>query len=48
MIWAATAVVLIAWFGGLLILHTPVVNLLLIVAAALLVVQLINDREREG
>lgn len=45
MIWTAVAVVLIAWFVGLLLAWGPLVNLLLVAAAVLLVVQLINERE---
>ncbi|HEX3220368.1 MAG TPA: lmo0937 family membrane protein [Candidatus Limnocylindria bacterium] len=45
MIWTLIAVVLVAWFIGLLIQVGALVNLLLVVAAVLLVVQLINERE---
>ncbi len=45
MIWTLIAVVLVAWFIGLLLTIGPLVNLLLVVAAVLLVVQLINERE---
>jgi hypothetical protein len=45
MIWILTAVALLAWFIGLLVVRAPLVNLLLVVAAVLLVVQLINERE---
>jgi Family of unknown function (DUF5670) len=45
MIWLATAVVLVAWFIGLLLSWGPLVNLLLVVAAVLLVVQVLNERE---
>jgi hypothetical protein len=48
MIWVAVAVVLVAWFVGLLLMLGPLVNLLLVVAAVLLVVQLINEREASG
>jgi len=48
MIWTAVAVVLIAWFIGLLLAWGPLVNLLLVAAAVLLVVQLINEREGGG
>jgi hypothetical protein len=48
MIWVAVAVVLVAWFVGLLLMWGPLVNLLLVVAAVLLVVQLINEREASG
>ena len=37
-----------AWFIGLLLQWGPLVNLLLVVAAVLLVVQLINEREASG
>ena len=45
MIWTLIAVVLVAWFVGLLLQVGPLVNLLLVAAAVLLVVQLINERE---
>jgi hypothetical protein len=44
-IWTLIAVVLVAWFVGLLLQVGPLVNLLLVAAAVLLVVQLINERE---
>jgi hypothetical protein len=44
-IWTFIAIALVAWFIGLLIAIGPLVNLLLVVAAVLLVVQLINERE---
>lgn len=46
-LWTAIAVVLVAWFVGLLLKFGPLVNLLLVVAAVLLLVQVINERERE-
>lgn len=45
MIWTLIAIVLVAWFIGLLLTIGPLVNLLLVAAAVLLVVQLINERE---
>ena len=45
MIWTFIAIALVAWFIGLLMAIGPLVNLLLVVAAVLLVVQLINERE---
>ena len=48
MIPIAAAAVLTAWFAGLLLIRAPIVNLLLIVAAVLLVAQLINERERSA
>jgi hypothetical protein len=48
MIWIAVAIVLVAWFIGLLAGVGPLVNLLLLVAAVLLVVQVINEREAES
>jgi hypothetical protein len=45
MIWTLIAVVLVAWFIGLLLQVGALVNLLLVVAAVLLVVQLINERK---
>ena len=46
MIWVVTAVVLVLWLVGLLLQIGQWVNLLLVVAAVLLVVQLINERNR--
>ena len=46
-LWTGIAVSLVAWFIGLLLKLGPLVNLLLVVAAVLLVVQVINERERE-
>ncbi|HEY8177525.1 MAG TPA: DUF5670 family protein [Candidatus Limnocylindria bacterium] len=48
MIWTLIAITLVAWFIGLLLQWGPLVNLLLVVAAVLLVVQLINEREASG
>jgi uncharacterized protein DUF5670 len=48
MIWTAVAVVLVLWFVGLLLAWGPLVNVLLVVAAVLLVVQLLNEREGAG
>jgi hypothetical protein len=48
MIWTAVAVVLVAWFIGLVLQLGPLVNLLLVVAAVLLVIQVINEREAES
>ncbi len=45
MLWTAVAVVLVAWLVGLLLRIGPVVNLLLVVAAVLLVAQALNERE---
>ncbi|HEX6473909.1 MAG TPA: lmo0937 family membrane protein [Candidatus Limnocylindria bacterium] len=45
MSWTLIAITLVAWFIGLLLQWGPLVNLLLVVAAVLLVVQLINERE---
>jgi hypothetical protein len=47
MIWTGIAVTLAAWFIGLLLRLGPLVNLLLVVAAVLLVVQVINERQGE-
>jgi Family of unknown function (DUF5670) len=44
-IWTLIAITLVAWFIGLILEWGPLVNLLLVVAAVLLVVQLINERE---
>lgn len=48
MIWTLTAIVLLVWFIGLVLAWGPLVNLLLVAAAVLLVIQLINERERPG
>ena len=48
MIWIAIAVFLVAWFIGLLLQLGPLVNLLLVVAAVLLSIQVINEREQES
>ena len=48
MIWTLIAITLVAWFIGLILEWGPLVNLLLVVAAVLLVVQLINEREASG
>jgi len=45
MLWTAVALVLVAWLVGLLLRIGPVVNLLLVVAAVLLVAQALNERE---
>ena len=47
MIWTGIAITLVAWFIGLLAQLGPLVNLLLVVAAVLLVVQIINERQGE-
>jgi hypothetical protein len=47
MIWTAIAVTLVAWFIGLLLRLGPLANLLLVVAAVLLAVQVINERRGE-
>ncbi|HEY8921832.1 MAG TPA: hypothetical protein VIN32_04285 [Candidatus Limnocylindria bacterium] len=47
MIWIGIAVTLVAWFIGLLLQLGPLVNLLLVAAAVLLVVQVINERQEE-
>jgi len=48
MIWTAIAVTLVGWFIGLLLQLGPLVNLLLVVAAVLLVVQVIIERQGES
>jgi hypothetical protein len=45
MLWTAIAIVLVAWLIGLLLTIGPIVNLLLVIAAILLVIQLLNERE---
>ncbi len=44
MLWTALAVLLVVWLVGLLLHWGPLVNLLLVAAAVLLVVQLLNER----
>jgi hypothetical protein len=46
MLWSSLAVVLVLGLAGLLLRIGPIVNLLLVVAAVLLVIELINERER--
>jgi 4-hydroxybenzoate polyprenyltransferase len=48
MIWTGIAATLVTWFIGLLLQLGPLVNLLLVVAAVLLVVQVINERQGES
>lgn len=48
MIWIAIAATLVAWFIGLLLVQGPIVNLLLVVAAVLLVIQVINERDDQA
>jgi 4-hydroxybenzoate polyprenyltransferase len=45
MIWIAVAAALVLWLAGLLLQIGPLVNLLLVLAAVLLVIQVINERE---
>ena len=45
MIWILTAIALLVWFIGLVMAWGPLVNLLLVVAAVLLVIQLINEQQ---
>ena len=45
MLWIVLAVVLVLWLLGLILQLGPLVNLLLVLAAVLLVVQVINERE---
>jgi hypothetical protein len=45
-IWVGIAVALVLWLIGLLLQMGALVNLLLVVAAVLLVVQLLNERPR--
>jgi hypothetical protein len=44
-LWIVLAVVLVLWLIGLILQLGPLVNLLLVLAADLLVVQVINERE---
>jgi hypothetical protein len=48
MIWTGIALFLVAWFIGLLLKWGPLANLLLVAAAVLLVVQVINERREES
>lgn len=48
MIWVLVAIALVTWFIGLLLQWGSLVNLLLVAAAVLLVVQLINERGSAG
>ncbi len=45
MLWIVLAVALVLWLIGLIMQLGPLVNLLLVLAAVLLVVQVINERE---
>lgn len=45
MIWTAVAIALIVWFIGLILAWGPLVNLILVLAAVLLVVQLLRERD---
>jgi hypothetical protein len=45
MIWVAIAIALVLWLAGLIAQLGPLVNLLLVVAAILLVAQVINERD---
>jgi hypothetical protein len=47
MIWAAIAVLLVAWLIGLLAMVGPVVHLLLVAVGALLIVAVIRQRDGE-
>jgi Family of unknown function (DUF5670) len=47
-IWVVTAIALVVWLVGLLLSWGPLVNLLLVLAAVLLVVQVINEREGQA
>jgi hypothetical protein len=44
-LWIVLAVALVLWLIGLIMQLGPLVNLLLVLAAVLLVVQVINERE---
>jgi hypothetical protein len=46
MIWIATAIALVLWLMGVLLQLRQWVNLLLLVAAVLLVIQVIEERRR--
>ena len=47
-LWTGIALFLVAWFIGLLLRVGPLANLLLVVAAVLLVAQVINERNEES
>jgi 4-hydroxybenzoate polyprenyltransferase len=47
-IWIATAVALVLWLAGVILRLGQWVNLLLLVAAVLLVYQVIEDRRPHG
>jgi O-antigen ligase len=47
-LWTGIALFLVAWFVCLLLKVGPLANLLLVVAAVLLVVQVINERKEES
>ena len=46
MIWVAIAIALVLWLAGLVAQLGPLVNLLLVAAAILLVVQVVNERDQ--
>jgi hypothetical protein len=48
MIWVAIAAALVLWLAGLLANLGPLVNLLLVVAAILLVAQVVNERDQRA
>ena len=48
MIWVATAVALVLWLAGVILRLGQWVNLLLLVAAVLLVYQVIEERRPRG
>jgi hypothetical protein len=45
MLWTVVAIVLVLWLIGLLVQIGPIVNLLLVLAAVLLVAQALNERQ---
>ena len=48
MIWVATALALVLWLVGVLLRVGQWVNLLLLLAAVLLVYQVVEDRRQRG
>lgn len=48
MIWVVTALALVAWLAGVILRLGQWVNLLLLLAAVLLVVQVIEERRSTG
>ncbi|MDQ6683356.1 MAG: DUF5670 family protein [Candidatus Limnocylindria bacterium] len=45
MLWPALAILLVLWLVGLLLALGPLVNLLLVAAAVLLVIEVLNEEK---